>query len=63
MTPCRPLWKRLLRRPVLTTARGVEMAASLAFISPLYQMPQALRLGRAAAPAPPVRTALVVNAY
>jgi lipopolysaccharide biosynthesis protein len=63
MTPCRPLWKRLLRRPVLTTARGVEMAASLAFISPLYQMPQALRLGRAAAPAPPVRTALVVHAY
>jgi lipopolysaccharide biosynthesis protein len=63
MSPRRPLWKRLLRRPVLTALRGVEFGAGLLFISPFYQKLQALWLAFTASPVPPVRAALLAHVY
>ena len=63
MSPDQPLWKRALRRPVLTTMRVVEIGAGLVFVSPVYQKLQMLRLGFAASPIPPVRAALLAHIF
>ena len=54
---------RLLKKPVITALRGIEIGIGLGFVSPLYQKLQALRLGAGDIPPPSVRTALVAHVY
>lgn len=60
--PVRPLWKRILRRPVLTAMRAGEMAAGLAYASAPFQRLRAARFDEAQAPAG-VRAAVLAHVY
>lgn len=60
--PARPLWKRVLRRPVLTAMRASEMAAGLVYASAPFQRLRAARWSGASAPAG-VRAAVLAHVY
>jgi rhamnosyltransferase len=63
MIRARPLWKRLLCRPLLKISRGVEIGASLIFISPVYQKLHSLWLSFTAAPVPSIKAAVLAHVY
>lgn len=58
----RPLWKRALRRPVLTALRAGEMAAGLVYASAPFQRLRAARFAEAQAP-PGLRAAVLAHVY
>lgn len=59
----RPLWKRLLRRPVLFVIPAIQFVASLIFSSSLYQYARALGLVFSASSLPPIKAALLAHVY
>lgn len=63
MTPRKPLWKRFLRRPILTALRAVEIGTGLVFVSSFYRKIQDLWLPLEAASDPPIATALLAHVY
>lgn len=58
----KPLWKRILRRPVLTAIRAAEMAGGMIYASAPFQAARAGRYSAAQAPAG-VRAAVLAHVY